>query len=184
MRIPPFILVFTLVLTACVHTAPLPPLPEAAARRTVRVDTVTVRGDECLWEAEQLTYGGEPVWTAEPPSGENWCSGGTEVGRMVDLGQQNGPFLSTTLTTLDVTPNSTRWTTRCVTWNLGSRTPTKLEGYDEKHADRRWAQALVIQAGDPTLAGWAMERDSFLIDGRHLTFCAIRQREVRQIHVR
>lgn len=169
-----------LPLAGCVHTAALPPLPEDPVRATVRADVINHAGEECLWEAEELLYDGRAVWTAEPPWGENWCVKGGEVGRMVDLGERNGPFLSTVLTTLE----DDRWTTACVTWDLPAGRPATLEDYDEKHADKRWEQAVAAQGKDPSLTGWAMARDSFRIVGSHVAFCAIRGRDVRDVLVR
>src|SRR4051812_10621443 len=86
-----------LLWAGCVHTPPHPPILGQWAVTTARREQMTRDGVYCAWEAESLSFADRPIWTADPPEGENWCHAAGEAARTVDVLAQDGPFLSTRL---------------------------------------------------------------------------------------
>lgn len=160
-----------LFLLACVHTPPHDAPAGAWKKEFVRREEMRRSGDYCAWEAESLTYGGAPVWSAEPPLGENWCGTPAEQSRMFDVVGQDGPFLSTRTTESGCCPD--RSVTACVTWNLETKLPATLVEYDERRAEKRWAKAKELAAG-PGYSGLTLSENSFVVaPGGHVAFCAV-----------
>jgi hypothetical protein len=175
-------------LLGCIHTRPHDPIDGAWRVDTRARRQLTWGGVFCAWEAEDLSFSGQPLWSAPPPDrvdgehNEEWCEDGGESGRMVDVTGQDGPFLSTRLREVGCCPERT--TVRCVTWDLRTRVPTTLEAYDEKHAEWRRKKLDRIVTGDPSLAGWVIEPQAFLVRDGHVAFCAVKGDEVREVAVR
>lgn len=170
-----------LLLAACMHTPPHPATPGAWELSLVSRDERLRDGTGCVWEAENLSYDGRPVWAAEGPEGEAWCEEPREDARLVDVLAQDGVFLSVRLRTFRCCPEAMeeRW----LTLNLETGAPATLEEYDERLAERRWARLGRLVARDPTLAGWDLARDRFLVGDGHVRFVALRDEETRLVSV-
>lgn len=154
----------------CVHTPPHDPVGGAWKKDFVRREEMREDGTFCSWEAESLVYEGAPVWSAEPPTGQNWCGTADEVSRYFDVLGQDGPFLSVHTVETGCCPE--RSSAECVTWNLSTGQPATLTEYDEKHAAKRWLAAQVALAGSPW-EGYLLIPDAFLVvDGGHVAVCA------------
>jgi hypothetical protein len=171
-----------LPVVACLHTAPHDPFPGEVTRTVERRDVITHTGEQCIWEAEQLRFGGADLWTHEPPEGEGWCGGGWDKAWLSELRGRDGPYVSAVLSSMDSTagPAST-W---CTTWDLRTRGPTTLAAYDARHAERRLELLDRARERDPSLAGWTIAPDAFLIADRHVRFCAARGTTLRLVPVR
>lgn len=170
-----------LLTLGCMHTPPHPPAPSPWTMDLVRRAEALPDGTGCVWEAENLSYGGAPVWAEPGPEGEGWCEAPGEEARLVDVLGQDGVFLSVRLRTFRCCPEV--WEERWLTWNLATGAPATLEQYDERLAERRWARLQRLQARDPTLAGWDLARDRFVVGDGHVRFVALRGGEVRLIPV-
>lgn len=168
-----------LLLLACAHPVALAPVPSDVGVERERAQTM--RGEECLWEAEDLTTGGAAVWaTPRPEIDEEWCREGHEEARTVDIVDKSGPFLSTVLGVME----GDRWTQRCVTWDLRRRAPATLEDLNAREAPAWWSEVGAKIAADPSLAGWTVSRDAWVLAPGGVAFCATRDGQVRQIPVR
>ena len=159
-----------LLLLACVHTPPHAPVEGTWKKEFVRREEIQAGGDYCSWEAESLTYAGTPLWSAEPPEGENWCGTPADQSRYFDVLGQDGPFLSIRTQESGCCPDHSD--AACVTWNLQAGRPATLVEYDERRAAKRWAQAQAIAAA-PGFAGYTIAQDAFVVvPGGHVAFCA------------
>jgi hypothetical protein len=170
-----------LLLVACRHTPPHEPIAGTVVIELDARAALLRNGEECQWEAEQLRIDGAPVWAVEPPEGEDWCLAGDERARTVDIVSQDGPFLSTILGEMDA---SGAWTRRCVTWDLRTRAPATLLDWDERRAPRRLAELATAKLRDPSLAGWTLSPEAFLVRDGHVAFCAMRGTEIREVVVK
>ena len=168
-------------LLACRHTPPHEPLDAVVVVELDSRERLLRTGEECRWEAEQLLVDGAAVWVEEPPDGEEWCLAGNERARTLDVVSQDGPFLSTILGEMD---DEGRWTRRCVTWDLRTRAPASVYAWDERRAPRRLAEFAALPGRDPSLIGWTLDADAFLMRNGHVAFCATRGAEIREVLVK
>ncbi len=160
-----------LLALACVHTPPhLAPSGEWKKDYTRREET-REDGTYCAWEAESLTYKGVPLWSAEPPEGENWCAAADESSRYFDVVGQDGPFLSVRTVETGCCPE--RSTAACLTWNLETGKVATLADYDEHHAAKRITDATAILA-DEDYKGFVLADNGWVVkpDG-HVALCAV-----------
>lgn len=171
-----------LLALGCIHTPPHPPLPTPHRVELVRREESLPDGRACLWEAENVAWDGVAVWVAEPPEGDGWCEAPREAARMVDVLGQDGPFLSVHLRTFECCPE--RWDERWLTWDLRTGAAATLEAYDERLAARRWERALRQVERDPSLRGWVLDRDAFLVGDGHVSFVAVHGDQARLVRVK
>ena len=75
-------------------------------------------------------------------------------------------------------------TVRCVTWDLTTLRPATLAVLNPKLAAHWWSVASGRLVDDPSLAGWMLAADSFVVRDRHLVFCLVRGDELRELPVR
>lgn len=154
----------------CVHTPPHDLVSGEWKKEFVRREEMRKDGTFCSWEAESLVYDGVPVWSAQPPAGQNWCGTGDEESRYFNVIGQDGPFLSVQTVETGCCPE--RSVAACVTWNLTTGKPATLTEYDEKHAAKRWLAARVALAASPW-EGYLLVPDAFLVvEGGHVAVCA------------
>lgn len=166
----------------CVHVPPRPVVPGAWTVTTERRYDQWTRGELCSWEAEQLTFAGQPLWVSPPPEGEGACPPGNDAARTADVVGQDGPFLSAILRERDDAQGLS--TVRCVTWDLATRLPTTLDGLDQKRAEHWRATAAAELVADPSLAGWLMTGDSFVLREHHVVYCLVRGDQMRELPIR
>lgn len=170
------------LLAPFIHTAPLPPPGAKWEVAFLRMEDMTPEGVWCAWEAESLLYDGKPLWSAEPPEGEQWCQTPFEAARTVDVLGENGPYLSVRLTEWACCPERES-VVPAVTYDLRTGQPTTLEAYDLRHFDwrsKRLRQILDKKHG----GGWAVDPAAFAVDGRHVRVWATRGAEVIEIPLR
>lgn len=167
---------------ACMHTPPAPPVNQIPQVQLERREFTDPAGQYCAWEAESLMFGSKALWTEEAPDAPNGCVPPGEHARTVDVVGQNGKYVSAILRDWTCCPDVV--SLRCVTYDGETGEPTTLEAYDEKHALKRQlrAQKEWVRMGAP--AGWTLDPNSFLIDGGHVTFCAIQGENLKKIPVR
>jgi hypothetical protein len=170
------------LLAPFVHTPPSPPPDKKWQIAYERREDMTPDGVYCAWEQESLSYDGAPIWTADPPEGEQWCTTPFESARWIDVRGEDGPYLSVRLHELGCCPDHEEQ--RCVTYDVRTGDPITLEQYDPRHyawRGRRLQKALARLGG----AGeWSVDPTAFLVDGGHVRACATRGPETIEVRVR
>lgn len=169
-------------LLACMHTPPHPKVDGAPTVQLLRREYTDPDGKYCSWEAESLYFGGNPLWTEEPPDAPNGCVPPGEQSRIVDVIGQDGPYVSVILREWGCCPETAQ--VRCVTFDGTTGQPATLVQYDKKHAERRLLRAQKVWEKMGAPEGYTLSPDSFLVNHGHISFCAIRGEEVRRLEVR
>lgn len=167
-------------LAACAHHAEAPGEAAAWSHTTDRRSEL-VDGRWCEWESDTLRVGDQLVFGEAPPEPEqHWCTESHDRARWVEDVEADGPWLSAQTWVWD---SPGLWVPGCATWSLVTARRATLDDVEGGAAGEAWAHAQA-ELARAWPGGWKLDRDAFLVGRGHVSFCAIRGREVALVKVR